>query len=241
MALGMVSPAHGGEDSEKKKAHKIDLETIRLTCTTIFARLQSRVSFETLRPAPVFLGVKPGTGMTCQAYTPPFKAFDATAMSKAKTRVQTNFTHFVSNYALVAAMVALVVALMHPSMLLFLGIVGGLWFLNNRLNQRDFQLCGVRLQTVLPVQKRFYALVAITALVVVWMCLPPSVTFLCITTTVVLPHALFRNNDDYSALGSEDSVYMQDEKPGSTAIQDSEMAALVEDLEDHPPSGENVV
>jgi hypothetical protein len=89
----------------------------------------SRVSVETLRPLPMFVGVVTPAQQQQQqhstskqlcfaggAYTAPIRKFDKASLEKVKSRVSLNFAFFLSNYALVATMVGLVVALMHPGM-----------------------------------------------------------------------------------------------------------------------------
>jgi hypothetical protein len=109
----------------------LNVETIRLHASSMVARMMSRVSVDTLRPLPMFVGVvttaqqqqqhnnSPNHKQLCfagGAYTPPIRKFDKASLEKVKSRVSLNFAFFLSNYVLVASMVGLVVALMHPGM-----------------------------------------------------------------------------------------------------------------------------
>jgi hypothetical protein len=107
----------------------LNVETIRLHASSMVARMMSRVSVDTLRPLPMFVGVvttaqqqhnnSPNNKQLCfagGAYTPPIRKFDKASLEKVKSRVSLNFAFFLSNYVLVASMVGLVVALMHPGM-----------------------------------------------------------------------------------------------------------------------------
>lgn len=121
MTTSMSSPASvnaGFDDYSPTRRKTVDLETIRLHFSSFFARLQSRVSLDTLRPLPMFLGVNPTNGLcfSSAAFTTPVRKIDKSTPEKIKSRVQLNLHFFLTNYVLVASMVGIVVALMHPGM-----------------------------------------------------------------------------------------------------------------------------
>ena len=174
---------------------QIDLESIRLTTASMVARIQSRVSMDTLRSLPVFLGVDPTVGFCLAggAFTPPVKKVDKSSLEKIKSRVALNWNFFLSNYVLVAAMTAVVVALMHPGMLFFVAAVYGLWSLHSFMIRNELAVFGLQLHSLLSVQQRFYLLFVLTTLVVVWKCLAPAIIFLSISSILILSHAFLRD------------------------------------------------
>jgi PRA1 family protein len=231
-----VAVAPGSEDFDKKgrlsppstpnRVH-VDPESIRLYMASLSARLQSRVSMETLRPLPVFLGVNPvGICLSAGAFTPPVKKVDKASPEKIKGRLLLNFAFFLSNYALLATVVALVVALMHPGMLLFLAIVWALWGLHSYLIRNELILFGLPVHSLLTVQQRFYVLFAITSMVVIWKCLMPTIIFASISTLLILAHAILRDpkhieQSSSAMLGATDSD--DDEGLGSGSSNESEV------------------
>ena len=202
------------------------IESVRLHISSAVARYQSRISFDTLRPLPVFLGVNPvGFCLSPGAFTPPVKKVDKASPEKIRSRIQLNIAYFLSNYALMAAMTAVVVSLMHPSMLLFLGIVYGLWSLHSYMIRHEAVVFGIPLHTLLTVQQRFYGLFVITALVVILKCLVPALIFVAISSVLILGHAALRDpkHIETSSLRAADS---DDE------FVDEEEGALLESAEE---------
>jgi hypothetical protein len=183
----------------------INIETLRLQLSGFVARIQSRVSVDTIRPLPVFLGLNAGAGfcLSPQAFTPPVRKFDKNTPEKIKSRVRLNCAYFLSNYALLAAMTGLVVALMHPTMVFFVGIVYGLWSLHSFLIRNQLVVFGVAIHALLNVQQRFYLLFVITSLVVIIYCLAPTLVFLVISGLLILTHALLRDPQDVSSASDQ--------------------------------------
>jgi hypothetical protein len=229
-----VSSGSDDYDSSKGKhsassSHKImlDPESIRLYLGSMSARVLSRVSMETLRPLPIFLGVNPvGLCLLAGAFTPPVKNVDKASPEKIQSRLRLNFAFFLSNYFLLAAIVAVVVALMHPGMLLFLGIVWALWGAHSYLIRNEFILFGVHVHSLLTVQQRFYVLFVITTVVVVWKCLVPTLIFAVISSLLILSHAFLRDpkhieQSSSAMLGAVDSD--DDEGTGSGGSNESEV------------------
>jgi hypothetical protein len=194
MAVGIAS---GSEDYSRKGSRNkiaIDLESIRLHATSWAARVQSRISLDTLRPLPVFLGINPlNSCLSAEAFTPPVKKIDKSSHEKIKSRMKLNFAFFVSNYALVAAMVAVVVALMHPGMILSLGLIWGLWTFHHFLIRHELTVFGIAVHSLLTIQQRFYFLFSLTTIVVVWKCLTPTLLFSAISSLIIAIHAFLRD------------------------------------------------
>jgi hypothetical protein len=197
------SDVYGGGGGKVQHLHQqqpifINIETMRLQLSSMAARIMSRVSVETLRPLPTFLGLDKGVGfcLSPHAFTPPVKKVDKSAFEKTKNRVMLNFNFFLSNYVLLAGLTGLVIALMHPGMVFFLAIVYSLWTLHGFLIRHQLVLFGIPVHALLTVQQRFYILFTITSIVVVWKCLTPTLTFITITTLMILTHALLRDPKD---------------------------------------------
>jgi len=202
--------------STQQKAVSIDIETIRLQLSSLVARLQSKVSIETLRPLNLFLGVSPvGFCLSHGAFTPPVTKVTKATPEKIKSRMKLNFAFFLTNYVLLAGMVALVVALMHPGMLFFVGIVWALWSLHSFMIRHELVLFGIQVHSLLSVQQRFYTLFVITTIVVIWKCLVPTVIFAAISGLLILTHAFLRDPKHIEASGS--TVDSDDEDEGENS------------------------
>ena len=75
--MARVGIASGSDDfvrssgsSNQSKVH-IDFESIRLHVSSWAARVQSRISLDTLRPLPLFLGINPTNScFSAEAFTP---------------------------------------------------------------------------------------------------------------------------------------------------------------------------
>jgi PRA1 family protein len=181
----------------------INIETMRLQLSSLAARIQSRVSVDTIRSLPVFLGLSATGCLSPVAFTPPVRKMDKSSFEKVKSRVKLNFAYFLSNYVLLAAITAIVVALMHPGMVFFLGLVYALWTIHGFLIRKELVLFGMQVHAILTVQQRFYALFVITTLVVVMKCLKPTIIFLSISGLMIVSHALLRDPKDVEAFGSD--------------------------------------
>ena len=131
--------------------------------------------------------------MSADAFTPPIKKMDKATPEKITSRVRLNLSYFLTNYALVAFGVAVVVALMHPSMIFSLLIVWGLWWGHNYLISHEVVVLGHNIGSLLSISHRFYVLFLITVTVVVWKCFRPAIIFFSITGVIVTAHALMRD------------------------------------------------
>lgn len=159
------------------------------------------------------------------AFTPPtYKVLDKSSPEKVKSRVQLNFAFFLTNYVLVAATVAIVIALMHPGMLFFVALVYALWSLHSYLIRNELDLFGVHVHSLLTIQQRFYFLFTITTIVVVWKCLIPTIFFTIITTILILLHALLRDPKHIEKMNLlEDASDDEEASTGSEVMVESPM------------------
>jgi PRA1 family protein len=215
----------------------VDIETMRIQLSSLVARLQSRISMDTIRPLPIFLGLNPGFCLSVSAFTPPIRKVDKSTFEKIKSRVQLNFAYFISNYALIAIMTALVVALMHPGMVLFVGLVFLLWRAHEFLIRNPLILFGLEVHSLLTIKQRFYFLFTISAFVVIWKCLKPTLIFISIATIMILSHAVLRDpkdveafaaGDRYNNVESDDEDLEEGGTSGGDSNDSSSSAVLVE-------------
>jgi hypothetical protein len=241
VASGSDDYKRGGASSNQNKSSVyIDIETMRMHLSAFAARLQSRVSVETLRPLPMFLGVNPvGFCLSVGAFTPPVKKLDKTTPEKISSRIKLNCAFFLSNYALVAAMVAVVVALMHPGMLFSMGIVMGLWSLHSFMIRQELVVFGFNLGTLLTIQQRFYVLFVITTIVVIWKCLVPTLIFTAISGLIIVSHAFLRDpkhieSSASSSFGAQDDSDDEEDAKGGESGSGSGGSDGSEVLVDRP-------
>lgn len=224
-----------GSSSPGQNKVSIDFESIRLHVSSWVARVQSRISLDTLRPLPVFLGMNPTNScFSAEAFTPPVKKIDKSSLEKIKSRMKLNFAFFVSNYALVASMAALVVAMLHPGMILAVGFIWGLWTFHHFLIRHELIVFGLPVHSLLTIQQRFYTLFVLTTLVVLWKCLKPTLLFLTVSTLIIVTHAFLRDpkhiessNADWLE-GGAGANHDSDEEGGSGGEASTESEVLVE-------------
>lgn len=92
VGIATGSDDYTGGSRQKKGVVSIDLESIRLHASSFAARIQSRISLDTLRPLPVFLGINPTNScFSAEAFTPPIKKIDKSTFEKIKSRMKLNF------------------------------------------------------------------------------------------------------------------------------------------------------
>ena len=206
---------------------------------TRFSNARGRISLDTIRPLPMFVGF---TGhafcLAPEAFSPPAKKLDKSTYEKIKSRMKLNFAFFISNYALVASGVGIVVALMHPGMLLSVGAVWSLWMFHSYLISNELIVFGQNIGTLVSITQRSNALMVTTLLVVVWKCLLPAMTFVAIAGLIILSHALMRDpnhidcNLHFDQSDDEEIVDMErDADSGGSvpsAISNDSSAVLVE-------------
>lgn len=155
---------------------------------------ENKVRLDTLRSLPQFLGISAANGCFApEAYGAPVKHLDKSTMEKIKSRVSLNLAYFLTNYVLVVFLVATVVALMHPGMILFVGVLYGLWTAHTAWGYKELLLFGVELHRYLTFPMRFKILTALTLVVVVWKCWWPMIHAIIISTFLIASHALLRD------------------------------------------------
>jgi len=205
---GMNNSSYGGPSSSTKTANihgGLDImETTRIYISGFAARMWSSISVETLRPLPVFLGVSGSNFcMSPEAFTPPIKrVIDKSTPEKISSRIRLNLTYFLTNYALVAFGVAVVVALMHPGMIFSLGMVWVLWWGHNYLVHTEVVLFGHNISVLVSIAHRFYFLFLVSVGVVMWKCFKPALIFMTITGFIISAHALMRDPHHVAKHGS---------------------------------------
>lgn len=171
----------------------LDIESLRLHLSSWVAQIRSKISIETLRPIPVFLGIRDDaesgnlrlSKSAFLASVPPIQTIPA--------RVHDNCDFFLSNYVLVAVMVALVVSLMHLEMIFLWGMLYGLWLAHAYLIQHSVIVFGIGIHSILTVQQRFYLLFTISTIAIVWACMVPAIIWTGISSVLILSHAILRN------------------------------------------------
>lgn len=180
------------------------------------------MSLDTVRPLPMFMGVT-GNALCFapDAFTPPAKKLDKSTHEKIKSRMKMNFAFFLSNYAVVATLVALVVALMHPKMLFSLGIVWAGWSAHTYLIFNELLLFGINIGGLVSINRRSNALMVLTALVTVWNCLSPAIIFFAISGLIILSHAIMR--DPSKVMETDNAFKHHEDSDDSGTTSDSEV------------------
>jgi len=164
-----------------------------------FVSFTSRLTMETLRPLPLFLGVTgPNLCISADAFSPPFtfkRQTDKSSLEKFLSRLSRNLNFFATNYVFVALCTVLVVALMHPRMLLYVGITWGAWWLHTITVRQDLRLVVMEkdLNEVLTPKRRSWVLTAWTIWVAIAHCVRPSMKGLAISGGLILFHAIMRD------------------------------------------------
>jgi hypothetical protein len=99
------------------------------------------------------------------------------------------------NYALLTVGTVLVVALMHPLMLLYVGITWGLWWLHIVIIREDVRLVFMEkdLNDILTPKRRSWVLTALTLWVAIWKCLRPLLMGTAISAVLTMLHSLARD------------------------------------------------
>ena len=158
------------------------------------AYIGSRVTVDTVRPLNMFLGITgPSFCFSPAAFNAPVKKLDKSTYEKFQSRLKLNFAFFISNYALVTTGVALVTALMHPGMVISVGLIWGLWALHKFLISNEVILFGRNIGMLLSISRRSTVLIILTAIVIITKCLKPTITVIAISGAIILVHALLRD------------------------------------------------
>ena len=174
------------------------------------SKIKTRVTLDTLRPLPQFLGVAPNLCLSAGAFTPPASHFDKSTAEKIRSRITLNFAFFLTNYVFLAVGVGLVVALSNPKMLVSIAVVVGLWLIDDQINSRqiEFIIKGINIFEVLTPFRRWCILVAVSIIVGVSKCLIPLLSWLFISVIITLLHAGLR---DPKHIESSASFYLNND------------------------------
>ena len=154
---------------------------------------------DTLRPLPLFLGVTgPTFCFAADAFSPPVsltRKVDKSSLEKVVSRLSRNLNFFATNYALLAMCTLLVVALMHPGMLAYVGVTWLSWWGHAVMIKEDVQLVvlGKDLNGVFAPRRREWVLMTWTVWVAVAKCLRPSLKGMAVSGTLILLHAMMRD------------------------------------------------
>lgn len=200
MALGSddAFPLKGGKKPHSSSGTvKIDSQTLldwwERAVTWTRVNIQNKVRLDTLRPFPQFLGISAAGCMAPEAFGAPVQRLDKSTLEKIKSRFSLNFAFFLTNYVLVTVLVATVVALMHPGMIFFVGLLYGLWTGHELWGYQELVVFGVNLHVYLTFALRARLLSGMTVVVVVWKCWWPFVHAVVISALLISAHALLRD------------------------------------------------
>ena len=178
---------------------------------------------DTVRPLNMFLGITgPSFCFSPVAFNAPVRKLDKSTCEKFQSRLKLNFAFFLSNYALVTAGVALVTALMHPRMVITVGLIWSLWALHKFLISNELILFGKNIGTLISISHRSTALIILTAWVIVWECLKPTINVVAISGLMILIHALLRDpshvtsSDFQSGSGNSSISSSEDDSVGNS-------------------------
>jgi len=172
----------------------------------------SKLTMDTLRPLPLFMGVTTGQSpsfcFAADAFSFPISFTTGghqqsssaaenknPSFGKITSRLQRNLNYFATNYAFMALCTILIVALMHPGMLLYVGITWAAWWLHFVIIQEDVKLVIMEknLNDIFTPKRRSWILTAWTLWVAVAKCFKPSLKGMVISSVLVFFHALLRD------------------------------------------------
>jgi len=233
MSLSVSSGSENGNNvgSSAKSSVNLDFFSIKTYLTGMIVYIGSRVTMDTVRPLTMFLGITgPSFCLSPAAFNAPVKKLDKSTYEKFQSRLKLNFAFFLSNYALVTAGVALVTALMHPGMVISVGLIWGLWALHKFLISNELILFGRNIGTLISISQRSTILIILTAIVILLKCLKPTMIVIAISGGMILAHALLRDpshvtSGDFQSGNGSNSINMSDED----SVQNShESEVLVE-------------
>ena len=131
--------------------------------------------------------------MSAEAFSPPVKQVSKQSWENFRSGVSLNMTFFLSNYALVAFCVALVVALLHPGMLLLVGIVCSLWWLHEYLITHKLKIFERNIGQIVSINQRSTILTTLSLFTIIYWCLMPFLTFVAVSGVIILSHAIMRD------------------------------------------------
>lgn len=174
--------------------HEMD-ETRRLLISK-FTKYSDRVTMDSIRPLPVFLGMT-GTNfcLAPHAFNPPSTHIDKDTAEKYRQRMDLNIAFFISNYALISIGTCIIVILLHPKMVIFCGLLYSVWKAHNAIIKHDIPLIVIDhdVGKYVTIQVRKKILYFMTFWVVVFFCLKPFILAFGLSFMMVLFHAIMRD------------------------------------------------
>jgi hypothetical protein len=165
--------------------------TLLLVANVLLQFSTSKLTMDTLRPLPLFLGLAgPSLCIAADAFSSP-----TASAEKIRSRMSRNLAFFSTNYAFLTVGTVLIVALMHPIMLLYVGITWGLWYLHITVIREDIRLVIMDkdLNDILNPKRRSLLLTALTLWVAIWKCLRPLLLGTLISAILTVFHSLMRD------------------------------------------------
>ena len=129
------------------------------------------------------------------------------------SRLALNGALFLTNYALVAGGVAVVIALLHPGMLLVLAAVSALWWCHDYLIHQTVKLGSHNIGTLLTINQRSTVLTFLTLLAIVWKCLLPVVSFVVVSGILIGLHAISRDPQHIEQCSQQSASNNSDTSP----------------------------
>lgn len=179
----------------------------------------------------MFLGLSPhNLCFAPEAFGPPMKKLDKSSPEKFNSRLRLNMSFFLSNYAVVTAGVSLVTMLMHPGMLVSVGLLWILWTAHHFLISNEVIVMGRNIGTILSMNQRSMLLSVLTFFVVVWKCLRPTIMAIAISSLLIFVHAILRDPkhiDTSSSSSSTGSTFGKNDSDDEE-VQSSDSEVLVE-------------
>lgn len=194
------------DDSKNRRSLYFQLGPIVLSGTALdrlrarFVNFTSRLTLDTLRPLPLFLGMSQSSGpsfcFSAEAFSPPI------SLHQSLERVSRNLSFFATNYFWVTLCTFIIVSLMHVRMLALVCVTYVAWWLHLTVIKQDVKLfvMGKDFNRILTPRIRANVLMLWTLWVGTARCLKPSMKGLSISCVLILCHALLR---DPSALATD--------------------------------------
>lgn len=202
--------ANSDDSSKKRRSMHLQLGPLVISGAAIdramakIGTFTSKLTMDTLRPLPLFMGVTTGSPSFCFAadafsfpisFTGQQSADKNLSPGKITSRLSRNLHYFATNYAFMALCTILIVALMHPRMLLYVGITWAAWWFHFMIIWEDVKLVVMEknLNDIFTPKRRSWILTAWTLWVAVAKCFKPSLKGMVISSALVFFHALLRD------------------------------------------------
>jgi len=200
--------ANSDDSSKKRRNMHLQLGPLVISGAAIdramakIGTFTSKLTMDTLRPLPLFMGVTTGSPSFCfaaDAFSFPIsftgQQSSTVENNKITSRLSRNLHYFATNYAFMALCTILIVALMHPGMLLYVGITWAAWWLHFVIIREDVKLVVMEknLNDIFTPKRRSLILTAWTVWVGIAKCFKPSLKAMVISSALVFFHALLRD------------------------------------------------